>query len=58
MNLMTTETALFSMRLLQINDTGITAILNNYCFKFGLGELQELKNVGDIELIERKLAAK
>ena len=37
----------------------ITAIGNKYKIKFGLGELQELKNVGDMmELIQQKLAAK
>jgi acyl carrier protein len=37
----------------------VTAIEKNYKIKFGLGELQELKNVGDmIELIQKKLAAK
>ena len=37
----------------------VTAIEKKYKIKFGLGELQELKNVGDmLELIEKKLAAK
>jgi len=37
----------------------VTAIEKRYKIRFGLGELQELKNVGDmIELIEKKLAAK
>jgi len=37
----------------------VTAIEKKYKVKFALGELQELKNVGDmIDLIEKKLAAK
>ncbi|HEX9199516.1 MAG TPA: acyl carrier protein [Acidobacteriaceae bacterium] len=37
----------------------VSAIEKRYKIKFALGELQELKNVGDmIELIEVKLAAK
>jgi len=37
----------------------VTAIEKHYKIKFALGELQELKNVGDmIALIEVKLAAK
>jgi acyl carrier protein len=37
----------------------VTAIEKKYKIKFGLAELQELKNVGDmIELIKNKLAAK
>jgi acyl carrier protein len=37
----------------------VTAIEKHYKIKFALGELQELKNVGDmIELIKAKLAAK
>ena len=37
----------------------ITAIEKKYKVKFALGELQDLKNVGDmIELLETKLAAK
>ena len=37
----------------------VTAISKKYHIKFGLAELQELKNVGDmIKLIEKKLAAK
>lgn len=37
----------------------VTAIEKKYRIKFGLAELQELKNVGDmIELIEKKLAKK
>jgi len=37
----------------------VTAIEKKYKIKFGLGELQQLKNVGEmIDLIQRKLAAK
>jgi acyl carrier protein len=37
----------------------VTAIEKQYKIKFALGELQELKNVGDmVDLIEVKLAAK
>jgi len=37
----------------------VTAIEKHYKIKFALGELQELKNVGDmIELIKAKLAPK
>jgi acyl carrier protein len=37
----------------------VTAIEKKYKIKFALGELQELKNVGDmIDLMEVKLAAK
>jgi acyl carrier protein len=37
----------------------VTAIERHYKIKFALGELQELKNVGDmIDLIQQKLAAK
>ena len=37
----------------------VTAIEKKYKIKFGLGELQDLKNVGDmIKLVEQKLAAK
>jgi len=37
----------------------ITAIEKRYKVKFALGELQDLKNVGDmIELLQSKLAAK
>ena len=37
----------------------VTAIEKRYKIKFGLGELQELKNVGDmLDLIQAKLAAK
>ncbi len=37
----------------------VSAIEKHYKIKFALGELQELKNVGDmIELIKAKLAAK
>jgi acyl carrier protein len=37
----------------------VSAIEKHYKIKFALGELQELKNVGDmIELIKTKLAAK
>ena len=37
----------------------VTAVEKHYKIKFALGELQELKNVGDmIDLIEAKLAAK
>jgi acyl carrier protein len=37
----------------------VTAIERHYKIKFALGELQELKNVGDmIDLIQAKLAAK
>ena len=37
----------------------VTAIEKKYKIKFGLAELQELKNVGDMsELIAQKLAAK
>ena len=37
----------------------VTAIEKKYKIRFALGELQELKNVGDmIDLMEEKLAAK
>jgi acyl carrier protein len=37
----------------------VTAIERHFKIKFALGELQELKNVGDMEdLIKQKLAAK
>ncbi len=37
----------------------VTAIERHFKIKFALGELQELKNVGDmVHLIQRKLAAK
>ena len=37
----------------------VTAIEKRYKIRFGLGELQELKNVGDmLDLIQKKLAAK
>ena len=37
----------------------VTSIEKRYKIKFGLGELQELKNVGDmIDLIKVKLASK
>lgn len=37
----------------------VTAVERHYKIKFALGELQELKNVGDmIDLIKLKLAAK
>ncbi len=37
----------------------VTSIEKRYKIKFALGELQELKNVGDmIDLIQAKLAAK
>jgi acyl carrier protein len=37
----------------------ISAIEQEFSVRFALGELEELKNVGDmIDLIERKLAAK
>ncbi len=37
----------------------VTAIEKRYKIRFGLGELQELKNVGDmLDLIHKKLAAK
>jgi acyl carrier protein len=37
----------------------VTAIEKKYGIKFGLAELQELKEVGDmVELIKKKLAAK
>jgi len=37
----------------------VTAVERRYKIKFALGELQELKNVGDmIDLIQAKLAAK
>lgn len=37
----------------------VSAIEKQYKIRFALGELQELKNVGDmIELIQKKLAAK
>ena len=37
----------------------VTSIEKHYKIKFALGELQELKNVGDmVELIKTKLAAK
>jgi acyl carrier protein len=37
----------------------VTVIEKKYKIRFGLAELQELKNVGDmIELINKKLAAK
>jgi acyl carrier protein len=37
----------------------VMAIQERYKIKFALGELQELKNVGDmVDLIEAKLAAK
>jgi acyl carrier protein len=37
----------------------VSAIERKYGIKFGLAELQELKNVGDmVELIKKKLAAK
>jgi acyl carrier protein len=37
----------------------VSAIEKHYKIRFALGELQELKNVGDmIELIQTKLAAK
>jgi len=37
----------------------VTAVERHYKVKFALGELQELKNVGDmIDLIQVKLAAK
>jgi len=37
----------------------VTAIEKKYKVKFALGELQDLKNVGDmIELLQSKLAAK
>jgi acyl carrier protein len=37
----------------------VTAIEKKYKIKFGLGELQELKNVGDmIDLMKKKLAEK
>jgi acyl carrier protein len=37
----------------------VSAIERKYKIRFGLGELQELKNVGDmIDLVEKKLAAK
>ena len=37
----------------------VTAVERRYNIKFALGELQELKNVGDmIDLIQAKLAAK
>jgi acyl carrier protein len=37
----------------------VTAVERHYKIKFALGELQELKNVGDmIDLIQVKLAAK
>jgi len=37
----------------------VTAIEKQYKIRFALGELQELKNVGDmIDLIRKKLAAK
>ena len=37
----------------------VTAISEKYKIKFALGELQELKNVGDmIDLIQTKIAAK
>jgi acyl carrier protein len=37
----------------------VTAIEKRYKIRFALGELQELKNVGDmIDLIQKKLAAK
>jgi acyl carrier protein len=37
----------------------VTAIEKKFKIKFGLGELQDLKNVGDmIDLIEMKVAAK
>ena len=37
----------------------VTAVERHYKIKFALGELQDLKNVGDmIDLIEAKLAAK
>jgi acyl carrier protein len=37
----------------------VTAIEKRYKIRFGLGELQELKNVGDmLDLIRKKLAAK
>lgn len=37
----------------------VTAIEKKYRIKFGLGELQELKNVGDmIDLVQKKIAAK
>ncbi len=37
----------------------VTSIEKHYKIKFALGELQELKNVGDmIDLIQTKLAAK
>ena len=37
----------------------VTAIERHFKIKFALGELQELKNVGDmIDLIQAKLAAK
>jgi len=37
----------------------VTAIEKRYKIRFGLGELQELKNVGDmLDLIQQKLAAK
>ena len=37
----------------------VTAIEKRYKIRFALGELQELKNVGDmLDLIQKKLAAK
>ena len=37
----------------------VTSIEKRYKFKFALGELQSLKNVGDlIDLVQKKLAAK
>lgn len=37
----------------------ITAVEKTYKIRFALGELQELKNVGDmIDLVQRKIAAK
>jgi acyl carrier protein len=37
----------------------VTAIEKKYKIKFGLGELQDLKNVGDmIDLMQKKIAAK
>ena len=37
----------------------VTAVENRYKIKFALGELQDLKNVGDmVDLIKMKLSAK
>ena len=37
----------------------VTAVERHFKIKFALGELQELKNVGDmVDLIDKKLAAK